>query len=99
MTNPRPILLGYIRADMLTVGDNLAAVEARLEEFAETEEYTLGTVYVERGRTWGALDALTDEIAWNEDTRGLVVPDGRHLADAETWAVDGNTVLVARSSP
>ena len=43
----RPVLLGYIRADALRAKTDLPLVETSLEAFAEAEEYTLGTIFVE----------------------------------------------------
>ena len=80
----RPVLLGYIRADALRAKTDLPLVETSLEAFAEAEEYTLGTIFVEQGRnSTGAFDALVDEMRRNEDAWGVVVPDGRHLAAPE----------------
>jgi hypothetical protein len=98
VTNPRPILLGYIRADMLGTADVAAATD-RLETFASNEKYTLGTVYIEQGTDTSALEALLDEAERSEDAWGLVVPDGRHLSSTEDWVTDGITVFVAMSSP
>ena len=51
MTNHvRPLLLGYIRADLLRDRADLPSVEAQLEAFAHREAFSLGAVYVETGR-------------------------------------------------
>ena len=44
----RPMLLGYIRADLLPDRTDLPRVEAQLEAFAHREAFSLGAVYVER---------------------------------------------------
>jgi len=82
MSHPRPLLIGYIRADALRGGTELPRVEADLAAFADREEFGLGTIFVERGATPGAFHALLDEVARSE-AWGVVVPDLRHVTDQE----------------
>jgi hypothetical protein len=79
----RPLLLGYIRADVLRDRADLPSVEAELEAFAHREAFSLGAVYVERGSAPGAFEALMDEVSRDEATRGVVVPDLRHVTIVE----------------
>jgi hypothetical protein len=81
--HPRPLLLGYIRADVLATRAEVARAESDLQAFADCEEFTLARVYVENGSATGAFDALVDELARTEEAWGVVVPDQRHLAAAE----------------
>jgi len=79
----RPTLLGYIRADVLRNGTELPLMEAELQAFADSEEFCLGTIYVEQGIASGAFHALMTEMSRDEDARGVVVPDLRHLTVLE----------------
>lgn len=79
----RPLLLGYIRADVLRDRADLPGVEAELEAFAHREAFSLGVVYVERGAAPGAFDALMTEVARDEAAHGVVVPDLRHVTVVE----------------
>jgi hypothetical protein len=79
----RPLLLGYIRADVLSSGTELNAAEADLEAFANREEFSLGTVFVERSSTRGAFHALLSEVHGNESAWAVVVPDLRHVTQEE----------------
>jgi hypothetical protein len=79
----RPVLLGYIRADMLRNGTELPRMEAELQAFADTEEFSLGTIYVEQGDASGAFHALMSEMSRDEAARGVVVPDMRHMTVLE----------------
>jgi hypothetical protein len=104
--HPRPLLLGYIRADVLTSATEFPGVEAELGAFADREEFSLGTVYVEKGDTPGAFHALIAEMNRNETAWGVVVPDLRHMTDQEQLVLrmhheDGAKVaiLVANFSP
>ena len=104
--SPRPLLLGYIRADVLTSGSDLPAVEADIEAFADREEFSLGTIYVERGTPPGAFHALLAEVHRNEAAWGVVVPDLRHVTDEERLVLRkhqeqcvNTAVLVANFSP
>jgi hypothetical protein len=100
----RPTLLGYIRADALSSGTELPRMEAELQAFADTEEFSLGTVYVEQGETSGAFHALMTEMSRDEAARGVVVPDLRHLTVLEQLVLsrheDGaRTAIFAASIP
>jgi hypothetical protein len=99
----RPVLLGYIRSDILRGGTDLPAAEAQLEAFASSEEYSLGTVYVEKGVAPGAFEALVIEVTRDEANWGVVVPDLRHLTEDEHAVLRGHNggghmpILVASS--
>jgi hypothetical protein len=99
----RPLVFGYICEDALTGEEPLASAEARLEEFAHSEGFTLGTTFIERrnGRPW-AFDALMQEIRRGDEAWGIVIPDVGHLSDANHRAMTASqqdytsmTVLVA----
>lgn len=79
----RPTLLGYIRADVLNSHTEIRTTEAELHAFAEAEEFSLGTIYIERGIASGAFHALMSEMRCQEAARGLVVPDLRHVTVLE----------------
>jgi hypothetical protein len=101
----RPVLLGYIRADVLRNGTELPQAEAQLEAFAEREDFSLGTVYVERGDPPGAFYALMAEVTRDEEAFGVVVPDLRHLTVVEQLILSGHAdgastaVLAATFTP
>jgi hypothetical protein len=82
--HPRPLLLGYIRTDVLPNRTELPRVEAQLQACADREEFSLGTVFVERGHNPGAFDALIAEVSREETAVwGIVVPDLRHVGVVE----------------
>ncbi|MDZ5619748.1 hypothetical protein [Nocardioides bizhenqiangii] len=99
--HPRPVLLGYIRADRLSNGTGIQRAEAELATFAHREQFSLGTVYVEQGSPAGVFHALMDELARDEAAWGLVVPDLRHLTVVEHLVLrrndDGRTPVVVAS--
>jgi hypothetical protein len=101
--HPRPVLLGYIRADRLASAAEIRRVEAALATFAHREQFSLGTVYVEKGTTAGVFHALMGELA-RDDAWGLVVPDLRHLTVVEHLVLNGSDggrtpVVVATHGP
>jgi hypothetical protein len=81
--HPQPLLLGYIRADVLKDRAELPEVEEQLAAFAARETFSLGAVYVERGSAPGAFEALMDDLGRDEAAHGVVVPDLRHLTVSE----------------
>ena len=100
----RPVLLGYIRADILMSGTELPRMEAELQAFADTEDCSLGNIYVERGAAAGAFNALMSEMRRDEAAWGVVVPDLRHLTVLEQLVLtrheDGaRTAIFAASVP
>lgn len=103
MSNP-PLLLGYIRADVLRSRTEIHRVEAQLHACAEREDFCLGTVFVERGRNPGAFHALMAEVS-REDAWGIVVPDLRHVGVVEQLILNRHefgarmAVLVANVTP
>lgn len=101
----RPLLLGYIREAVLG-RERLASAQARLEAFAHSEGFALGTVFVDRRHSVpGAFDALMHEIRRGEEAWGIVIPDVGHLNEANyrvlnTGHLDytSTTVLVAHAT-
>lgn len=97
-SHPRPLLLGYIRADALRNGTEIDGVKAQLEAFAEREQFSLGTVYVAQGDAPAAFHALMTEVTRDETAWGVVVPDLRHVTVVEqvvlTRHEDGSRVPV-----
>lgn len=82
-SNPRPVLLGYIRADVLRSATKIQRVQAQLAKFAHREVFSLGTVYVEKTAGGGVFHSLIDELAHDDAAWGVVVPDLRHLTVVE----------------
>ena len=99
-----PLLLGYIRANVVGTRSELYRVEAQLHECAEREDFCLGTVFVERGRNPGAFHALMAE-ARREEAWGIVIPDLRHIGVVEQLLLNRHelgarlAVLVAHVPP
>ena len=87
---PRPVLLGYIRADVLGSSTPVERVEAQLFEFADREEFSLGTLYVERGTAAAAFHSLMTELAHDDAGWGVLIPDLRHLTDGERQVLSGH---------
>ena len=100
----RPLLLGYIRSDVIRGHTELTSVEAQLELFASSGKYSLGTIYVDEGGTPEAFDALMTEATRDGTTWGVVVPDLRHLTDTEQAVLrghngGGHTPILVADSP
>jgi hypothetical protein len=104
--NPRPLLVGYIRAAALPRRTYISRVAADLEAFAIREAFSLGTVFVEWDEGPAAFHAVLEEVDRDETAWGVVVPDLRHVADEERLVMrrqqEGyaeTAVLVANVSP
>jgi hypothetical protein len=92
-SRPRPVLLGYIRADVLGRTIQIRRVKAELATFADREEFSLGAVYVEKGTAAGVFDSLVAKLTRDESTWGVVVPDLRHLTVVEHLVLSRHTDL------
>ena len=104
MSNPRPVLLGYIRADVLRSAASIRRGKAELASFAHREVFSLGTVYVEKGAGSAGFQSLLDELAHDDSAWGVVVPDLRHLTVVEqlvlrTRGVASQTPLLVANHP
>ena len=86
-SSPRPLLLGYIRAQVLPSRVELPTVEEELASFADRENFCLGTVYIERGTAPGAFRELLSELERDDTAFGIVVPGLHHLTSAERQVV------------
>ena len=101
----RPLLLGYIRADVFRSRVDLSRVEAQLRECADHEDFCVGTVYVEQRHVPGAFHALMAEVDREEAVWGIVVPDLRHVGAVEQLILNRHeagsrlAVLAARVPP
>jgi hypothetical protein len=83
MTDIRPLLLGYIRADALTTDREVARGTSELTAFADSEGYALATVFVERtDRAPAVFEALLAEVV-RTGARAIVMPGPVLLACAQ----------------
>jgi len=74
------VIPGYVRAHLLMTEHELADTKDRLAHFAESEGYTLGTVYVERiDRAPAAFGALIEAVE-RDQPEAIVIPCALHLA-------------------
>jgi hypothetical protein len=97
MSEPRPLLLGYLRADPLTTDREVAQHTSDLAAYADWAGYVLGTVFVERtDRVPAAFEALMAEAARTganavlmpgPEPRMLPCAWARHSAPTEEAAV------------
>ena len=103
--HPRPVLLGYIRADLVGGATELRRAKAALAAFTEREGFGLGTVYVEQSTTPGSFHTVLAELARDELVWGVIVPDLRHVTGPEQQVMrshaDGarTPIVVASFSP
>ena len=77
--HPRPLLLSYLRVDLLA-DEELAEVKKRLTRFAWAEGYALGTVFVEQPNTESAAFEALVEAARQQEAAAVVVPGLHHFA-------------------
>ena len=87
---PRPVLLGYVRADVVHSATDVERAQAQLFDFADREEFSLGTVYVERGATATAFHSLMTELSHDDAAWGVLIPDLRHLTDGVRQVLSGH---------
>ena len=105
-TRPDAPIPGYLRAHLLLTEEELADARGRLAQFAESEGYRLGTVYVERiDHAPAAFGALIQSLE-HDRPEAIVIPNVLHLAGLGIppqlihylQSVTGVRVLVAHPS-
>ncbi|MEV0291136.1 hypothetical protein AB0H36_43995 [Kribbella sp. NPDC050820] len=75
----RPLLLGYLRRDLLVVESQVGELKRDMAVYSEAEGFTMGHIYVERTDSWlAAFGALTDSID-RYDVTAVVLPSLLHF--------------------
>jgi hypothetical protein len=75
----RPLLLGYLRRDLLVVDGQVEELKCEMVAYAEAENFTMGHIYVERLDSWlAAFEALAASIN-RYDVSAVVLPSLLHL--------------------
>lgn len=100
-------MLGYVRAHLLVTAEELADAKQSLAELANTEGYSLDSIYVAHADTApAAFDSLLTR-ARDDDVTAVAVPGLHHLAvlgaptaiQKDLASRAGTRVLTARPSP
>jgi hypothetical protein len=76
----RPLLLGYLRKQLLTTENELEDTKERLAHFAALEGFAIGTVYVEEAETSPAAFEALIEAVNRYDVTAVVLPSMLHFA-------------------
>jgi hypothetical protein len=80
----RPLLVGYIRRDLLSDESAIEQLEVQMAVFARREGFSMGYTYVERAATsLAALEALVEFVGRSEEA-AVVIPSPLHFL-----AIDG----------
>lgn len=75
----RPLLLGYVRRDLLIAGGEVSDLERRMSSFATAEGFAMGSTYVEKPGTWpAAFEALVESVN-RYDVTAVVLPSLLHF--------------------
>ena len=76
----RPLLVGYVRRDLLVTDGQVSQVEREMAQFAQKEGFSMGFTYVEKPGTWpAAFEALIESVNRYEVT-AVVLPSLLHFA-------------------
>lgn len=76
----KPLLLGYVRRDLLVTDGQVTQLEQQMTKFAMTEGFSTGFTYVEKPGTWpAAFEALMESVNRYEVT-AVVLPSLLHFA-------------------
>lgn len=82
----KPLLLGYLRRDLLVVDSQVTELERQMADFAQTEGFAMGHVYVEKPESWpAAFEALIESVNRYEVT-AVVLPSLLHFASLSSIA-------------
>jgi hypothetical protein len=76
----KPLLLGYVRRDLLVTDGQVSQLEREMAKFAMTEGFSMGFTYIEKPGTWpAAFEALVESVDRYEVT-AVVLPSMLHFA-------------------
>jgi hypothetical protein len=76
----KPLLLGYVRHDLLLTDGQVGRLEREMCRFAQTEGFSMGSTYVEKPGTWpAAFEALIESVK-RYDVSAVVLPSLLHFA-------------------
>jgi hypothetical protein len=76
----KPMLLGYVRRDLLVTDGQVNQIERQMAVFAKAEGFSMGFTYVEKPGTWPtAFEALIESVSRYEVT-AVVLPSMLHFA-------------------
>ena len=75
----KPLLLGYLRRDLLVVDSQVAELERQMADFAHADGFAMGHTYVEKPDSWpAAFEALIESVNRYEVT-AVVLPSLLHF--------------------
>jgi hypothetical protein len=75
----RPLLLGYLRRDLLVVDGQVGELQRRMTTFAKAEGFDMGHIYVEDPERWlAAFEGLTESISCYK-ANAVILPSLLHI--------------------
>jgi hypothetical protein len=76
----KPLLLGYVRRDLLATDGRVKELERQMDRFAQTKGFSMGLKYVEKpGMGPVAFEALIESVTEHEVT-AVILPSMLHFA-------------------
>ena len=76
----KPLLLGYVRRDLLVTDGQVNQLEREMARFAQTEGFSMGFTHIEKPGTWpAAFEALVESVN-RYDVTAVVLPSLLHFA-------------------
>ncbi|WP_343972741.1 hypothetical protein [Kribbella koreensis] len=76
----RPLLLGYIRRELIATAGDVQKIERQMSSFAEAEGFSMGFVFVDEPAIWPAVfEVMTDAVRRHNIT-AVVLPSPLHFA-------------------
>lgn len=75
-----PLLLGYIRRDLIATDAEVQKVERQMAIFAQAESFSMGFIFVDEPAIWPAVfEGLTDAVS-RQNATAVVLPTLLHFA-------------------
>ncbi len=75
----KPLLLGYVRRDLLVTDGQVSQLEQAMTKFALASGYSMGFTYVEKPGTWPAAFGALVESVNQYDVTAVVLPSILHF--------------------
>jgi len=79
----KPLLLGYLRRDLLAAGRQVEELERLMTQFARAEGFSMGFTYVEEPTTWPSTFKALIAAVNRYQASAVIVPQLSHLTTSD----------------
>lgn len=76
----RPLLVGYIRRELIATDAQVQEVERRMSLFADTQGFSIGFIFIDKPGIWPTVFESLTEAVRRHEVAAVVLPSLLHFA-------------------